>query len=152
MIDAGLIREIVENNLTGRMFLVNVNVTPSNRITIHIDSEEGVTIDDCVKMNRLIEKCLDRDREDFELEVSSPGLSEPFRVLRQYSKNMGKNVEVITREGTRHKGVLKELSDEGFTIDEKIKEKSSRKRPVEKIKEREFEFESVKATRLLIEF
>ncbi len=152
MIDAGLIREIVENNLDSGMFLVKVKVTPSNRITINIDNEEGVTIDDCVRMNRLIEKSLDRDNEDFELEVSSPGLSEPFVVIRQYLKNLGNIVEVVTREGAKHKGVLKEVKDEGFTIDEKIKEKTGRKRPVEKIIKREFEFESVKATRLLIEF
>ncbi len=154
MIDDAVIREIVERNLEKGMFLVNVKVTPSNRIIVHVDSEEGVTIEDCVRMNRLVEQSLDRDVEDFELEVSSPGLSEPLRVLKQYHKNLGKEVEVLTSEGTKHRGVLKEVKAGSFTIDEKVKEKekTNRKRSVEKIKEREFEFESVKATRLVIEF
>ncbi len=152
MIDEGKVREIVGNHICSDMFVVDVRVSSSNKITVLIDREEGVTIDDCARLNRLVEENLDRDAEDFELEISSPGLNEPFRVVRQYLKNRGEEVEVLTKEGKKHKGVLKDVLDNGFVIDEKIKVKGSGKRPDTKIKEREFQFEYVKATRLFIDF
>ena len=80
-------------------FLVDIRVDKSNKILVHVDRDAGVSIDDCVLISRNLEARLDRDMEDFALEVSSPGLDSPFRVIEQYYKNKGKKVRVVS-EGT----------------------------------------------------
>jgi ribosome maturation factor RimP len=107
MITSSFIRQLVESHLqeTG-LFLVDVLVKQSNAITVIIDDNEAVTIDDCVRISRLIESSLDRDKEDFELKVMSAGADAPFQDERQYRKNVGRKVKVTTKEGKRHQGTL----------------------------------------------
>jgi ribosome maturation factor RimP len=107
MIESSFIRQLVETHLqeTG-LFLVDVLVKQSNVITVIIDGNEAVTIDDCVRISRLIESSLDRDEEDFELKVMSAGADAPFQDERQYRKNIGKKVKIITNEGIKYQGVL----------------------------------------------
>jgi ribosome maturation factor RimP len=103
-----LIRQMVEPQLqeTG-LYLVNVLVKQGNAITVIIDGDtEAVTIDDCVRISRLIESSLDRDKEDFELKVMSAGADSPFQDERQYRKNIGKKVKITTKEGKKHQGLL----------------------------------------------
>src|SRR5665213_3445944 len=100
MMSASHIREIAEKKVTeNKSFLVDVTVSASNKIKVTIDNFEGLAIDECVNMSRWIESQLDRDTEDFELEVSSPGLDQPFKVIRQYQKNIGKEVDVKFIDG-----------------------------------------------------
>jgi ribosome maturation factor RimP len=102
MIEKQNIETIVEKFIKGtELFLVTVKVSSSNRITVLADKKEGITIDECASIHRHIEMNLDRDVEDFELQVSSPGLDSPFFVIEQYYKFEGKKVEVIDIEGTR---------------------------------------------------
>ena len=102
MIEKQKIEELVEEFIKGTgLFLVAVKVSSSNRITVLADKNEGITIDECAGIHRHIEKSLDRDKEDFELQVSSPGLDLPFVVIEQYFKNEGKKVEVIDNEGVQ---------------------------------------------------
>ena len=98
-------------------FLVDIRVDKRNRILVHIDQDEGVSIDDCVKISKELETRLDRDSEDFALEVSSPGLDSPFKVMEQYHKNMGTRVRVELKEGETLEGKLNEVSDQGILID-----------------------------------
>ena len=88
----GLVEEFVRG--TG-LFLVSVKVSNANRIIVLADKNEGITIDECAAIHRHIENGLDRNKEDFELQVSSPGLDVPFGVIEQYFKNEGKKVEVV---------------------------------------------------------
>ena len=88
------------------LFLVDALVKPGNVIIVIIDSNESVTIDDCVRVSRLIESSLDRDKEDYELKVMSAGADSPFRDERQYRKNIGKSVKVITKERVKYYGLL----------------------------------------------
>jgi ribosome maturation factor RimP len=118
MTDKGHIKGLVEEFLKGTgMFLVGVKVSSTNRITILADKNEGITIDECAAIHRHIENNLDRDKEDFELQVSSPGLDMPFGVIEQYYKNAGRKVEVIDNEGSKFTGILKNVTAGGFELE-----------------------------------
>ena len=134
-------------------FIVDIKVSSSNKINIEIDSEEGFTIEDCVEVSRLVESMLDRDEEDFELEVASAGLSEPFKVMQQYKKNLGKDVETLTRSGIKINGVLSNVTEEGFEIEEskmvKVEGKKKKQLVTEKLW---FGYDDVKSTTVIIKF
>lgn len=134
MIDKGLIGQIVEKSLEGTdHFLVDVKITPDNCITVEIDSMVGVDIDTCTRLTRAIEQEVDRDVEDYELEVGSAGLTTPLKVRRQYEKNIGNELEVLTRDGRKLTGTLKSINEAGdefvLIIPQKVKE-PGKKRPV----------------------
>ena len=113
------IRNLVEKALEStHSFLVGVHVTPMNKIIVLLDREGGVSIKQCVEVSRFIEKNLDREAEDFELEVSSAGLDQPFKVLRQYQKNIGRFVEVLTKEGIKKEGKLVSVGEQDLVIEE----------------------------------
>lgn len=134
-------------------YLVDVKINPGNVITIEIDNDEGVNIEDCVQLSRYIESKLDRDEEDFELTVGSVGLTEPFKSLRQYKKYIGKEVEVLTKKGQKLSGVLKSASSDEFvvTISKKVKlEGAKRKTAVSE--DLHFSYDEIKYTKYLIRF
>lgn len=133
MIDKQKLISTIEEAIKGTpLFLVDVTVTPDNNITVEVDSMESVDIDECVKLTRDIEAVFDRDVEDYQLEVGSAGLTSPFRVKEQYVKNIGNQVEVLTRDGRKFKGTLIAVGDDDFTVavTKKVKEEG-KKRPVE---------------------
>ena len=133
MIDKHQIFRIVEKNLEGTdCFPVEVTVAPDNRVVVEIDSDTGVDIDICAALTRAIEAEVNRDVEDYELEVGSAGLTSPFKIKRQYDKNIGNEVEVLTRDGRKFTGTLTSVSPDGaeFTVEviRKVKE-PGQKRP-----------------------
>ena len=113
MIDKQQVITIAEKWLDTKegYFLVDVDVTPDNRIVVEIDQAEGVWIDDCVDLSRFIESELDRDVEDYELEVGSAGIGQPFKVLQQYINHIGQEVEVLPKSGAKIKGILTEADE-----------------------------------------
>ena len=124
MIDKELIVKLVEEKLASSSnYLVDVAVQPGNIIVVEIDNDESVCIDDCVELSRYLEDHLDRDVEDFELEVGSAGITSPFKVLRQYQKNIGNEVEVLLTAGVKLTGVLKSADENGIvlTVEKQIK-------------------------------
>lgn len=148
------VNQIVEQFLKeNNQYLVDLKVSPDNRIQIEIDAFRGVSLDDCVQLNRHIESVLDRDVEDYELEISSAGLTEPFKVLNQYSKNAGKEVEVLTKEGIKLKGILLNADEEGFELEytSSVKPEGSKRKIniTEKVK---YKFNEIKTTKLIISF
>ena len=117
MIDKNVVSGIVNEWLEDKdYFLVDVSVSPDDKIVVEIDHAEGVWIDDCVELSRFIESKLDREEEDYELEVGSAGIGQPFKVLQQYLIHIGKEVEVLTREGKKLEGVLKDANEENMTL------------------------------------
>ncbi len=117
MITAESITELIAQHLEGSdIFLVEVAVRPGNAIRVHVDKPEGISIDECVKISRFLNERLDRDVEDYSLEVSSPGLSGTFKVKQQYEKNLGRNIEVLYSDGIKVKGKLESVSDNGITL------------------------------------
>jgi len=101
----------------GPLFLVDLNIATGNKIRIELDGDHGISIDDCVDISRHIEHSLDRDAEDFELQVSSAGLDKPLRNHRQYVKNIGREVSLRTQDGMDRIGVIESVSEtEGVTL------------------------------------
>ncbi len=154
MIEQHIIYDLVASYLVHtEIFIVEVRVTSNNRIEIDIDSKKGVTIDECVQLSQFIESTLDREEEDFELEVGSAGLSAPFKVLQQYEKYLGDEVEAVTKKGEKFSGVLNKVDLQEFeiTILEKVKEEGAkRKKTVERTLK--FTYDEVKKTNYLIRF
>ena len=100
MIDKNLLRESVEKAIEGTaLFIVGITVSAQNNIVVELDSPGSLDIDTCAAVTRAIEKDFDRDVEDYDLEVGSAGLTAPFRVRGQYEKNIGNEVEILTRDG-----------------------------------------------------
>jgi ribosome maturation factor RimP len=147
MIEKQNIQASVEEFIKGTgIFLVAVKVSSSNRITVLADKNEGIIIDDCAAIHRHIEKNFDREIEDYELQVSSPGLDLPFGVIEQYFKNEGKKVEVIDNEGTKLTGVLKNITTGGFELETEVKMKGKAK----ELKDISFNFDQIKSTRVIL--
>ena len=154
MIDKNLITTWVNQWLEGKdYFLTDVNVSTDNRIVVEIDHEEGVWIEDCVELSRFIESNLNRDEEDFELEVGSAGIGQPFKVLRQYEIHVGEQVETLTKDGQKLTGTLKEVTPQQFTVTTQVKVKEEgAKRPKWVDVDKTFTYDQVKWTKYLIDF
>jgi ribosome maturation factor RimP len=149
MIDKIKIENLVKEFIGGtELFLVAVKVSSAGKITILADKREGITIDECVSISRFIEKNLNRDEEDYELMVSSPGLDMPFVVKEQFLKSEGKKVEVINTEGIKFSGLLKNVTNGGFEIETEINVKGKTKEK----KELSFNYDQVKSTRKVVLF
>lgn len=148
------IRELAEKALEGtECFLVDVHVTPMNKIIVLIDRDGGVNIRQCVEVSRFIEKSLDRDAEDFELEVSSAGLDQPFKVLRQYQKNIGKEVDVKLTDGKKVKGNLISATEKGIRIQQITKERIEGRKAKQNVEKNfDFSFPEIKETKVVIKF
>lgn len=154
MIDKTQVKEIVESYLLGSdKYVVEVTVRPDNLIVVEIDSDTSVAIDDCIKLTKFIESKLDREVEDYELEVGSAGITQPFRVLRQYQKYIGKEVEVLSRDGRKLAGLLKDADEQGFTltIAKQVKPEGA-KRKVTVEEDIPFTYEEIKYTKYIIRF
>ena len=154
MIDKNVVTRIVEEWLEGKdYFLVDVTVTPDDKIVVEIDHAEGVWIDDCVDLSRYIESKLNREEEDYELEVGSAGIGQPFKVLQQYIIHIGKEVEVLGKDGKKWTSVLTDANEENFTITVQVKVKpEGAKRPKLVEQNVTFVYDEIKYTKYLISF
>ncbi len=154
MIDKKAVKEIVEKWLEDKeYFLVDVEISSSNCIVVEIDHADGVWIEDCAALSRYIEENLSRDAEDYELEVGSAGLGQPFKVPQQYQNFVGKEVEVLDADGTKKSGVLKSVEGNDFvvTVNEKMMIEG-KKRPVKMDVDHTFQMDKVKYCKYLISF
>ena len=146
MVEKIKILELVNQSLEGSdKFLVNLKITPDNRIFIDIDGDNGVTIDDCIALSRAVESQLDRDEEDFELNVSSAGADQPLKLTRQYRKNVGRDLEVVTLDGERAEGTLEDASDDGIVL----RTKGTKRQAPETLR---FAYRDIKSARVAIKF
>lgn len=153
MISKEQIEPLALNALSEEYFIVDISVKKGNVIEVTIDGDKGVSIQKCVDVSRSIENNLDRDAEDFELSVSSAGLGKPFKVKRQYEKNIGNEVEVVSGEGKPISGNIVGVDDEGFELEIKTKEKvADSKKKVEVVKKHRFLFSSKPKVRNIISF
>ena len=154
MINKDTVRSIVEEWLDGKeYFLVDIEISPDDRIVVEIDHADGVWIEDCVELSRFIEDHLSRDEEDYELEVGSAGLGQPFKVAQQYHCFVGKDVEVLDADGKKYKCVLKAVEGNDFTVTVQEKQKvEGKKRPQLVDTDHTFQMDKVKYTKYLINF
>ena len=153
MIDKAELTDVINQALDGSdMFLVDVTVTPDNVIDVEIDADRDITIDDCQRLNDIVLAKFDRDVEDYELTIGSCGLTTPFKGLRQYAKNVGNAVEVLTADGRKLKGTLANAGDDQFTVTIEVKEKvEGKKRPQLVQKDIVLKYDEVKYTKNIIE-
>ena len=113
----GEISRLVNEHLAGTdKFLVEIFIKPINRIFVFIDGDHGVTIADCIELNRFIESQFDREKQDFELNVSSSGADQPIRQQRQYVKNIGRSLQVKLSYDNTITGKLEAADDKGITL------------------------------------
>lgn len=147
------IRELLDKHLaTTDLFVVEVKALPKARIQVFIDSDTGLTIDQCARISRYLEQHLEEEQlvpENYNLEVSSPGVGQPLMMQRQYRKNVGRKVEVKLTEGEKLKGKLEAADDEQITLRYKTKDKETRKR-VEK--EVTIPYSAIQSTKVLVTF
>lgn len=150
MIDNDLLRQVVEEKLAMTdCFLVGITISNDNSIVVEIDSETSVDLNFCVELTRYIEQHFDREKEDYSLEIGSYSITNPFVDKRQYIKNIGRSVEVLTDDSKKIKGTLIEASDDGFVVETEIKELlegQKRKKTVKK--QILFLYNNVKKTKL----
>jgi len=154
MITEKQVLELIKEKLKEKnCFVVELEVRSGNDILLEVDGVEGFSIEDCMEFSRAIEHNLDREEEDFELHVSSPGLDKPFRVIQQYHKNIGRDVKVVLKEGSVVKGELKKVDDDGVVVEYSYKERIEGKKKKQTIvKEEEIKFNNIKETTLIISF
>jgi len=145
------ILKLAEEALTETQFVVDVKINNANDIFIFIDDFKGLTIEECKRISRYIEANLDRENEDFSLEVSSPGLSNPFIVKKQYLKNLNKDIEILTKEGKKVIGKLINVEENYITIETTSIKKIENKK--QEIKESDnIEFDYIKTAKNIISF
>lgn len=136
------------------LFLVDIEISKDNDITIAVESSEGdVKIENCVDIDHIVAGVFDRDVEDYSLTVTSAGLDQPFKVLQQYQKFVGSEVEVVVKGGGKMKGVLSSATEEGFevTVSKMVKVEGSKKK-VQQDTVTAFAYDGIKSCKPVIKF
>ena len=153
MIDKTELEKVINESLEGtKMYLVTLKVSKDNVIDVALDSDEDITIDDCIAVNDAVLAAFDRDKgEDYELTVGSYGITSPLLLPRQYRKNIGYEVEVLTAYGRKLKGIIADADDEGFTLTTTVKRRLEGKKRPELVEEEErFNYSDIKQTKNII--
>ena len=154
MIERNTVKTVVEEWLSGNdYFLVDVTFTPDDRIVVEIDHADGVWIEDCAELSRFMQERLGEELGDYELEVGSAGIGQPFKVEQQYLNHIGKDVEVLDAEGKKVQGVLKQVDGRDFVVTVKEKQKlEGKKRPQNVDVDKTFNMDNIKYTKYLLSF
>jgi ribosome maturation factor RimP len=153
MINKETIQTLVEEWLgQGNYFLVDI-MMDGDRIIVEIDHADGVWIEDCAALSRFLQEKLGEELDDYELEVGSAGIGQPFKVEQQYRNHVGDEVEVLTAEGKKLTGILKSVEGRNFVVTVKEKQlQEGKKRPVLVDVDKAFSMDEVKSTKYLLSF
>jgi ribosome maturation factor RimP len=154
MINKEIIQTLTEEWLQGNeYFLVDVNFAADDRIVIEIDHADGVWIEDCAELSRFLQERLGEELGEYELEVGSAGLGQPFKVAQQYVNHIGDTLEVLQADGKKVQGVLKAVDAPTFTITIQEKQKQEgKKRPVLVDVDKTYRMDEVKYAKYLLAF
>ena len=155
MITKEQVKTLVEEWLhqQGDYFLVDIEMSDDDRIVIEIDHADGVWIEDCAELSRFLQEQLGDELGDYELEVGSAGLGQPFKVAQQYVNHIGDNVEVVDASGKKISGVLKQVDGRLFTVSTQEKQiPEGKKRPVKVDVDKQFSMDEVKSTKYVLNF
>ena len=154
MINKETVKALVEEWLqNGDYFLVDIMFGTDDRIVIEIDHADGVWIEDCAELSRFLQEKLGEELGDYELEVGSAGIGQPFKVEQQYKNHIGDEVEVLQLDGLKLKGILKAVDGRQFTIT--VQEKQTvegKKRPVMVDVDKNYSMDEVKSVKYLLAF
>ena len=154
MINKEVLKTLVEEWLqNGDYFLVDIIFSADDRIVIEIDHADGVWIEDCAELSRFLQEKLGDELGDYELEVGSAGLGQPFKVEQQYKNHIGDEVEVLQQDGVKLKGILKAADGRQFTITVQEKQHvEGKKRPVIADVDKTYSMDEVKSVKYLLAF
>ena len=153
MIAKEKIIKLVEEKLDEKMFVVDISVSTSNSINVFVDSFDGMPIEKCIEISRNVEFNLDREEEDFSLQVSSPGLTESFKVLQQYQKYTGKEIEVVSNDDVKLEGLLKSSDENGILLETSSREKvEGHKKKQLVVREYNMRYDEIKSAKAVISF
>ena len=146
MIEAKHIEEIVAAYLKGsEVQLINLRVSPQNTILVEVDAYKGVDLDYCAALSRHLQSVLDAEGEDFELEVGSVSITDPFRTKMQYEKHLGHDVEILTKDGRKLHGMLVNVDDDHFEADvEVLVQVEGKKKKEKQVQTESFGYDEVK--------
>ena len=154
MINKDVVKTLVDEWLQGNdYFLVDIIFGTDDRIVIEIDHADGVWIEDCAELSRFLQEKLGEELGDYELEVGSAGIGQPFKVEQQYKNHIGDEVEVLQLDGLKLKGILKAVDGRQFTIT--VQEKQTvegKKRPVMVDVDKNYSMDEVKSVKYLLAF
>lgn len=122
MITEDQVKKIIQDFFKGSdKFLVELHIKPIHVISVFIDADTAISIEDCRELSRHLEQSLDREKEDFELTVSSAGLDRPLKVMRQYRNLIGKHLDIVMNGGQKLNGKLLKADELGIVIEQEIK-------------------------------
>jgi ribosome maturation factor RimP len=154
MIDKARLEEKIDEYLSEtKSFLISLEVSAGNDIQVLIDNDENTSVSDCIGLNKHLEKSMDRDEEDFSIQVSSPGLKRAFTHVRQYIKNIGRDVKVLLVEGQKVEGKLVKADEEGIEVLTKRKERIEGRKAKRWVEENHaFTYEEINETKVVITF
>jgi ribosome maturation factor RimP len=135
------------------VFVTGIKISSDNTINIYIDGDAGVTISDCVALSRAIESQLDRNKQDFALDVSSHGAATPLALPRQYPKHIGRNFEVKLLDNEKAEGTLVACNDEGFTLEYSVREnKAIGKGKITVTKQQTIQYNQIKESKIKLKY
>lgn len=135
------------------IFLVDLKISTDKSIKVILDGDKEVNVKDCINISRAIEGALDRDEEDFSLEVASAGVGSPLKFPRQYRKNLGRKLEVISTEGEKFEGELTHVKEDAIELQWKQREpKPIGKGKVTVTKNKTLMFDEISQTKVMIKF
>ena len=149
-----LLEEKFQEDAFTECFLVGLKLHAHNKLDVFLDSDFGITFEKCQRISRYLEQYLDEEKwlgEKYVLEVSSPGISRPLVMKRQYPRNIGRKVEVKLKDGDKRTGILTEVEEDRITLEEKIRVKEGKRKKVEVV-ETEISFNSIDHTKVKITF
>lgn len=154
MITVDRVTKLVEEKLEGTdMFIVELSVKPGNKIEILVDRDSGLALEDCLSVSRHVEGNLDREIEDYSLDVSSPGVGRPLKLKRQYVKNVGRTVNVKRTDGTIVEGILVSSDEEKIVVHTRTKEEVEGKKGKKWVeRDEEITFDTITETKIVISF
>lgn len=151
----GKVQQLIDEALEQypSIFIIDFTISSENKITVIIDGDEGVILQDCINFSRAIEHNLDREEEDFSLEVASAGASSPIKMLRQYNKNVGRKLKVVTNDQEKYEATLDSIVDDKIVLKWKTREpKPIGKGKITVEKEAVIPFENIKEANVIISF
>jgi len=153
MIDKAIVQKLVEEMLDDKMFLVEITVNQRNVINVFVDSYDGLTIEQCISISRHVEHSFDREEEDFELQVSSPGLSEKFKVKEQFYKYIGREIEVVTVSDVERDVVILTATEEEIILETSARELlEGQKKKQLVVKQHHLKYNEIKSAKAVISF
>jgi ribosome maturation factor RimP len=150
MIAEAQVRKLIEAHLAGgAVFLVDVAVKTGNRISVYLDGDHGVNIDVCRELNHFLNEILDRDTEDFDLTVSSAGADRPLKLPRQFRKNIGRSLEIVTKTGEKLTGLVTKADEYGIEVEAAPLKKTKREAEMKIVR---FSYADIKTAKEVITF